>query len=252
MKNLMKEKLRSGQPVIGVSIMFPSPQLVEIVGQIGFDWVLIDCEHGAISLETVELMVMAAELNGITPIVRPSSNSPEAILRVMDLGAMGVQVPHINTADEARSVVEAVKYFPLGTRGLAARTRAAKYDLSLKMADYVTQANQETLICVQLEEQEALNNLDEIIQVEGIDVFFLGPSDLSQSLGHPGRSDLPVVQEAMTQAFLAITQAGKIAGSAGGAQAMISYRQQGVHYLYTHLVSLISSASTELFELVKT
>jgi 4-hydroxy-2-oxoheptanedioate aldolase len=250
MKNRMKEKLQSGQPAFGVSLMFPSPQIVEMLGRLGFDWVLIDCEHGGISPEQVELMAMAAELSGITPIARPWTNSPEAILQVMDRGVMGVQVPHINTAAEAREAVASVKYYPLGQRGLAAGSRPARYGFGLSMADYVAEANRETLVCIQLEEAEALHNLPEILQVEGVDVFFIGPSDLSQSLGYPGRAEAPPVRQAMEEAFAAIVAAGKVPGSAGNTQAMLNYFPKGVLYLYTHLTTLLSSASAEFFRTV--
>jgi 4-hydroxy-2-oxoheptanedioate aldolase len=251
MKNKIKEKLRAGEPAFGVSVMIPSPQIVELVGRLGFDWVLIDCEHGAISSESVELMVMAAEAAGITPIARPWTNSPEAILQMMERGVLGVQVPHINTVAEARAVVEAVKFHPLGKRGLAAGTRPANYGLDLSMANYVAEANRETLVCIQLEEAEALANLAEIVQVEGVDVFFIGPSDLSQSLGYPGQANVPVVQGAMDEAFAAIVVAQKIAGSAGNTQATIKYLSKGVRYLYTHLTTLLDNASSKFFADVK-
>ncbi len=252
MKNRMKEKLLSGRPAFGVSVMFPSPQIVEMVGRLGFDWVLIDCEHGSTSPESVELMVMAAELAGLTPIARPWTNSPEAILRLMDRGVMGVQIPHVNTAADARRAVESVKFHPLGNRGLAAGTRPANYGFGVSPADYVVEANRETLVCVQLEEAEALHNLGEILQVEGVDVLFVGPSDLSQSMGHPGRSDVPEVREAMNQAFAAIVAAGKVPGSAGNTQAIRGYLQKGVRYLYTHLTTLLATGSKEFLETVRT
>jgi len=251
LKNRLKEKLLSGRPAFGVSVMFPSPQVVEMVGRLGFDWVLIDCEHGSISPESVELMAMAAELAGVTPIARPWSNSPEAILRLMDRGVMGVQVPHVNTAADARRAVEAVKFHPLGTRGLAAGTRPAHYGFDVSAADYVEEANRETLVCVQLEEAEALGNLGEILRVEGVDVFFIGPSDLSQSLGYPGRSDVPEVREAMDRAFAAIVAAGKVPGSTGNLQAIQAYQRKGVRYLYTHLTRLLASASREFLAAVR-
>ncbi|MFQ5542174.1 MAG: HpcH/HpaI aldolase/citrate lyase family protein [Candidatus Binatia bacterium] len=251
MKNRMKEKLLSGQPAFGVSVMFPSPQIVEMIGKLGFDWVLIDCEHGSISPESVELMAMAAELTGITPIARPWTNSPEAILRVMDRGVMGVQVPHVNTAADARRVVGAVKYHPLGDRGLAAGTRPANYGFDLTTADYIETANRETLVCVQLEEEEALYNLGEILQVEDVDVFFIGPSDLSQSMGYPGRSDAAEVRKAMEKAFATIAAAGKAPGSAGNVQATLNYLRKGVLYLYTHLTTLLASASAEFLDAVR-
>ncbi|HYL80594.1 MAG TPA: aldolase/citrate lyase family protein [Candidatus Acidoferrum sp.] len=245
MKNRLKEKLLSGQPALGVSVMFPSPQIVEMVGRLGFDWVLLDCEHGSLSPESVELMTMAAEVAGITPIARPPVNSPEAILRVMDRGAQGVQIPHVNTAAEARQAVESVKFHPSGSRGLAAGTRPAGYGFGLAAADYVREANRETLVCVQLEEAEALRNLDDLLRVEGVDVFFVGPSDLSQSMGYPGRPDAPEVQAAMDMAFAAILAAGKVSGSTGNAQAIRRHLQHGVRYLYTHVPTLLASGSRE-------
>ncbi len=245
MKNRMKEKLLSGHSALGVSVMFPSPQIVEMVGHLGFDWVLLDCEHGSLSLESVEIMAMAAGAAGITPIARPSISTPEAIIQVMDRGALGVQVPHVNTATEARRAVEAVKFHPLGARGLAAGTRPARYGLGLSTAEYIQEANRETLVCVQLEEQVALDNLPEILGVDGVDVLFVGPSDLSQSLGFPGQSDVPKVRGAMERAFAAIIGAGKVAGTTGDAEAIRRFRRQGVRYLYTHVPRLLAAGSRQ-------
>src|SRR6185503_4613794 len=195
--NRMKAKLLAGEPVFGASVMIPSPQLVEMLGAAGFDWVLLDCEHGTLTLESVELMAMAAEASGITAIARPATRSAEHILQVLDRGVMGVQVPHVNTAADAREVVQAVKYHPLGRRGLAAGTRAALYDAHGTMADYVRAANDATLIAIQLEERAAIDNLDEMLQVPDIDVYFVGPSDLSQAMGHPGNPKAPPVAAAI-------------------------------------------------------
>ena len=241
--NPMKRKLLAGQPAFGVSVMFPSPHVVDMIGRLGFDWVLIDCEHGSISTESVEIMVLAAEAAGITPIARPSVNSFEAIGQLMDRGVMGVQVPHVNTAEDARSAVSAVKYHPLGDRGLAAGVRSSSYGYGMTMSEYAEASNRETLVCVQLEEGEAVGNVEQIMGVEGVDVFFVGPSDLSQSLGYPGRPDTPVVREAMEHVFSTVRAAGKVSGSAGNADATRRYLDQRVSYLYTHLTTLLSSAS---------
>jgi 4-hydroxy-2-oxoheptanedioate aldolase len=250
-KNHMKEKLLSGQPAYGVSVMIPSPQVVEMVGKLGFDWVLIDCEHGTISLESVELMIMAAEASGITPIVRPKSKDPDDILKVMDRGAMGVQVPHVNTAADARSVVASVKYHPLGDRGLAAGTRPANYGFGLSLDDYVRKANRETLVCVQLEEAKALHNVDQILQVQGVDIFFVGPSDLSQSMGYPGRTDAPEVQMAIDNAFTTIVAAGKVPGSAGSTQSIVKYLSKGCLYVYTYVPRLLAAGTAEFMRAIK-
>ncbi len=241
--NKMKARIQAGQPALGVSVMFPSPQIIEIIGALGFDWVLIDCEHGTIDVESVERLVMAAEVSGITPIVRPPSRDAADILRVLDRGAMGVQVPHVNTAEDARAVVAAVKYHPLGTRGLAASTRPANYGIGLTAAEYVAQVNRETLVCVQLEEAEALRNINEILKVEGIDVFFIGPADLSQSLGYPGRPDAPEVRAAIDAAFAAITAAGKVPGSTGADAVIADYLKRGCRYVYSHVPRLLAAGA---------
>ena len=242
-KNRMKEKLRAGEPVFGVSVMIPSPQIVEMVAAAGFDWVLIDCEHGTITLESVELMAMAAEASGITAIARPVSRSPEHILQVMDRGVMGVQVPHVKSAADARAAVAAVKFHPLGERSIAAGTRAAQYDAHGTLADYVKAANEATLIAVQIEDREAVENLDEILKVDDIDVFFIGPSDLSQSMGFPGNPKAPVVAEAIESSFRKMVAARRTPGTPATAENLQGVLDKGVRYIYTHLPRLLASSA---------
>lgn len=244
-KNRAKEKLLAGQQALGVSVMIPSPHVIDMIGKLGFDWVLIDREHGAISRESMELMIMAANASGITPIVRPPSSSPEAILEALDSGAMGIQIPHVSTAETARQIVQAAKYHPLGGRGLAVGTRSAGYGFGFSMEHYVRDANEQTLICVQLEDRLALENLDEIAQVDGIDVIFIGPSDLSQAMGFPGQKDRPEVQQAISKAIQAIIRSGRTAGTAGKATDLGRAARQGVQYYYTHLTTLLERSSRE-------
>src|SRR3954463_8195468 len=246
--NRMKAKLLAGEPALGASVMIPSPQLVEMLGHAGFDWVLIDCEHGTISLETVELMVMAAEAVGVTAIARPAQNTPTHILQLMDRGVMGVQVPHVNTADDARRAIAAVKYHPLGDRGLAVGTRSSDYGFAGSMAEYTAAANRETLVCVQLEDAEAIRNADEIIAVEGVDVFFIGPSDLSQSMGHPGNAKAPEVAAAINGTLQKIIAAKKIPGLPATSENVQKVVQQGVRYIYNHVPKLLGSAAAEFFK----
>ena len=246
--NRMKAKLLAGEPSYGASVMIPSPQLVEMLGHAGFDWVLIDCEHGTISLETVELMVMAAEASGITPIARPAQNTAGHILQLMDRGVMGVQVPHVNNATDARRAIAAVKYHPLGDRGLAVGTRSSHYGFSGSMAEYTAAANRETLVCVQLEDAEAIRNADEIIAVEGVDVFFIGPSDLSQSMGHPGNAKAPEVAAAINATLAKIVAAKKIPGLPATHENVRGVVDQGARYIYTHVPKLLGRASAEFFK----
>lgn len=246
--NRMKARLLAGEPVFGVSVMIPSPQLVEMLGAFGFDWVLLDCEHGTLTLESVELMAMAAEASGMTAIARPATRSPDHILQVLDRGVMGVQVPHVNTAAHAREVVEAVKYHPLGRRGLAAGTRAAVYDAHGTLADYVRMANDATLIAIQLEEREAIENLDALLEVGGVDVFFIGPSDLSQSMGHPGNPKAAPVAEAIARSFERIVAAGRIPGTPATAENVAEVLRKGVRYIYTHVPRLLAASAKAYFE----
>jgi len=241
--NRMKEKLRAGEPVFGVSVMIPSPQIVEMIGAAGFDWVLLDCEHGTLTLESVELMAMAAQASGITAIARPMTRSAEHILQVLDRGVMGVQVPHVNTAEEAREVIAAVKYHPAGRRGLAAGTRAANYDAHGTLADYVTAANAATLIAIQLEDQAAIDNIDALLQVEGIDVFFIGPSDLSQSMGHPGNPRAPAVAQAIEASLRKMVAAGRTPGMPAASENVHEALGKGVRYVYTHLPRLLAGSA---------
>jgi 4-hydroxy-2-oxoheptanedioate aldolase len=242
-RNRMKEKLKAGEPVFGVSVMIPSPQIVEMAGAAGFDWVLLDCEHGTLTLESVELMAMAAEACGITAIARPVTRSAEHILQVLDRGVMGVQVPHVNTAAEAREVLAAVKYHPAGRRGLAAGTRAAVYDSHGTLADYVKAANEATLIAIQLEDEPAIHNIDELLAVDDIDVFFIGPSDLSQSMGYPGNPKAPAVASAIESSFRKIVAAGRTPGTPATAENVREVVDKGVRYIYTHLPRLLASSA---------
>ena len=247
----MKEKLRAGQPVFGVSVMIPSPQVVEMIAAAGFDWVLLDCEHGTLTLESVELMAMAAEASGITAIARPVSRSAEHILQVLDRGVMGVQVPHVNTARDARDVVAAVKYHPLGKRSVAAGTRAAVYDAHGTLAEYVAAANETTLIAVQLEDREAMENIDELLKVDEIDVFFVGPSDLSQSMGHPGNPKAPAVAQAIDSSFRKMLAAGRTPGTPATAENLRGTLDKGVRYIYTHLPRLLAASAKSYLANVK-
>jgi len=247
----MKAKIQAGETAFGVSIMIPSTQIVEMVGRLGFDWILIDCEHGNITLDIAEALTLAAEAVGVTPIARPRTNSPEEILQLLDRGVMGVQVPHVKTAQDAQNAVNAVKYYPIGTRGLGGGTRAAGYGLSGSMNDYITATNRETLVCIQVEEEEATHNIDEILEVDNIDVFFIGPNDLSQSMGFPGNPNEPKVAELIDRTFEKIRAAGKAPGMPGTIDNIETVLNRGVLYTYNHIPKLLNTASQQFFAKAK-
>jgi 4-hydroxy-2-oxoheptanedioate aldolase len=246
--NRMKEKIARGEPALGCSVMFPSPQVVEMLGYAGFDWVLIDCEHGSLGPADVELMAMACDAVGITPIARPKSNAASDIQSVMDRGAMGVQVPHVNTAQDARRAVAAVKFGPGAARGLAAGTRPDSWGLGARMPDFTARANAQSLVCVQLEHAEALRNLDEILAVADIDVFFIGPSDLSQSMGHPGNPKAPEVAQAIDKALAAIVAAGRVPGMPATTDTVGSVVASGCRYVYTHVPRLVGAGASAFLQ----
>jgi 4-hydroxy-2-oxoheptanedioate aldolase len=241
--NRMKEKIARGEPALGCSVMFPSPHVVEMLGLAGFDWVLIDCEHGSIGLADVELMAMACDAVGITPIARPRTNAASDIQSVMDRGVMGVQVPHVNTAEDARNAVAAVKFGPGAARGLAAGTRPDSWGLGARMPDFAAAANAQSLVCVQLEHEAAVRNVDEILAVDGIDVFFIGPSDLSQSMGFPGNPKAPPVAKAIEETLARIRAAGRTPGMPATSDTLADVLGKGCLYVYTHLPRLLGAGS---------
>ena len=242
-KNILKERLAVGKAVFGVMITFPSPQVVEMLGHLSFDWVLIDNEHGSITVDNSEPMIVASELSGIAPIVRPVANRPEIIAPFLDRGGWGVQVPHVNNADEARAAVDSVKYFPSGHRGLFSRGRPAEYGFGGPTAEYIEAANRETLVCIMIEEVEAIENLDEMVKVDGVDVYFIGSGDLSQSMGFPGEQTHPDVQRMMERGVRVIRNAGKVAGVSCPDALIPKYLNMGVQYFHSNVNTIIQISS---------
>src|SRR5438045_966520 len=176
-ENAVKRKLQAGETVIGVFQPVPASALTEVFGLVGFDFVLLDAEHGPPAVETCEAMIRAADAVNLPTVIRIAENTPQNILRYLDAGALGVQIPMVNNASQAQAVVNAVKYPPVGRRGLAA-VRANAFGLTGPLGDYTRQANAETLVAIQIETREAIDHLDELLGVEGVDVFFIGPNDL--------------------------------------------------------------------------
>ncbi|HOV29243.1 MAG TPA: aldolase/citrate lyase family protein [Synergistales bacterium] len=210
MINTLKRKLECGQAVVGPFLTLNCPDLVELMGLTGFDFLIIDTEHGPMEAESIQNLIRAAELRGITPIVRVSDTRDVTILKTLDVGAHGIQVPQVNSREAAESVVRSAKYFPAGTRG-AAMPRASHYGL-LPLDDYLASANRETMVIVHCENRAGLSCIEEIASTPEVDVVFVGPYDLSQSLGFPGKVGTPQVAGAVDRALKAAQGAGKPAG----------------------------------------
>jgi len=197
-KNYLKEALKNGKTVLGPFLKLTDPAVVEVMGFAGFDFVIIDQEHGPISIQNTQNMIRAAESVGITPVVRVNKNEETSILRTLDIGAQGIEIPQINNKENAINAVKSVKYSPQGERGVCRYVRAANYS-SMDKYKYFEYANQETIIISHIEGVEGINNLEEILSVPELDVIFIGPYDLSQSLGIPGKVNDPLVIEKMKE-----------------------------------------------------
>ena len=189
--NRVKKIIREGGLALGAYVGgIADPQIVEIIGHAGFDSAFIDMEHTSFDLRDVQLMVMAAERVGISPIVRPPGFDPAFLLRLLDMGVQGLQIPHISNAAAARAAVQSVRYPPLGDRGMAGASRATDYG-KVPMMEHMAQSNREITLALMIEDQQALDQMDEIAKVEGVDLIVVGPSDMSRTLGVTGTPNHP-------------------------------------------------------------
>ncbi len=189
-KDSLKKKLKQNQLTIGSWITMGEEIVAEIMAKLKFDWLVVDMEHRAIDLQKTQNLVRIIDLCGCVPLVRISENNPSLIKRVMDTGAHGVIVPMVNTKEDALKAVQAVKYPPFGKRGVGL-ARAQGYGTAFK--EYKDWLKAESIVIVQVEHIESVENLDEILSVEGVDGFIVGPYDLSGSLGRPGEFSHPLV-----------------------------------------------------------
>jgi 4-hydroxy-2-oxoheptanedioate aldolase len=244
--NTAKAKLRSGTPVSVVNPGYTSPGLVELLGRTGFDVIFIDCEHGPAGWDEVEDMVRAAELCDVTPIVRVQANDGPTITRALDRGAGGVQVPHVNNRADAEAAVRHAKFAPIGHRGFAGGRSA----FGEKMTEYTSRANEETMVVVMLEEVEALRELDRILEVDHVDVFFVAPGDLAQSMGLPGQMDHPRVQGAIDDAVKRIRAAKRAPGVLATPATARRYLDLGALFLYVSLQSLLGPGAKDFLGVV--
>ena len=247
-KNLTKEKIKEGKDTYGVFVSMWSPTIVEIIGHIGFDFVLLDAEHSPISAESCEQMVRAADCVNITPVIRVAMNIRQNILRYLDIGALGVMLPQINSKAEVENVIESVKYPPEGRRGLAS-VRAANYGITGSLGNYVKEANRETMVIVQVETMQAIDNLKEILAVPGTDVIFIGPSDISSAMGYPGQVNHPEVQKMIVYLVNEIRTAGKIAGTvAYDLDTLRRCKERGFKFITYNIAPMLVKSGREYLE----
>lgn len=186
----LKQKLSRGEVVFGPFWKTRDQALIEAAASAGFDFVILDLEHASHAFSDIESLVRVAELAGIGAVVRTPDHRESDIVKALDSGAQGILVPHVSTRAEAQQVVAAAKFQPLGERGMDVYARSARYGVIPK-SEYLQEANNSTVVAIQIEGQEGVANVKEIVAVPGIDVVFFGPYDLSQSMGIPGQVDHP-------------------------------------------------------------
>lgn len=207
MKKGLKARMAAGDTLYGMFIMLPSPAVVEMVGYAGFDYVVLDGEHGAAGTETLENQLRAADAAGIPALVRLCGQTATEVLHALDAGACGIVVPHVLNAEQARALVAASHYAPRGRRGIATTARAGRHGM-VSLAEHLETAANEIIVIAQIEDAEAVPHASAIASVEGMDGVFVGPADLSMSLGHPGNPGHPDVSAVIDQLAHEIAQAG--------------------------------------------
>lgn len=239
--NKVKHKLDRGE-VATVLMGEMTPDLVESFGPMGFDGIWIEGEHGPIDFANIRDLTRAADLWGMTSVARVNLNLPGVIYRTLDQGAQAIVVPHVNTADEARAVVSASKFAPLGSRGSYTSRQG------IGVGDYLTRANDETMAIILIEDIVAIRNLDEILSVDHIDVFFVAPGDLAQSMGLLGQPAHPEVQAMVNQAIKQIVDAGRVAGALASDTTVSNYIEIGARFISNSYTPWLSSGAESYLE----
>lgn len=224
MKNLLKEKMDQNQQVLGTFFESGSISLAECLGHTGLDFFIVDTEHGPFDVESTADFIRAAELNAITPLVRIKEISRSAVLKMLDIGAKGLIIPCVETVEEVKNLVEYGKYFPLGKRGFAP-ARAAGFgfkEFAKNVPTYFETCNRETLLIPQCETLGCLKNIEEIVNIDGVDGIFVGPYDLSIAMGKPAQFDNPELIEAIQLILETCRKAGKYSFIYGGTPEKVS------------------------------
>jgi 4-hydroxy-2-oxoheptanedioate aldolase len=242
-KNTVKKMLSQKQPVLGCIVNGPYPALVELLGLVGFNFIFIDTEHSSLSISDCEEIIRAAELRKLIPFVRVPENNPKTILHFMDIGAMGIIVPDVNSKSDAEAIVRAVKYAPLGDRGLAT-TRSSDFGFGKNKSALYEEANEQTMVIALIESQAGVDNAEEILSVKGVDACFIGTSDLSMSMGVYGQVDHPKVLEALHKVLsIGIATRKSVGIVVREGESSKKLLKMGFSIIFTNLHSLIRKAS---------
>ena len=239
-KNKIKHKLSNGD--IATAVMTPMPitaDLIEYMGPYGFDGVWIETEHSAIDFADIPDMTRAADLWNMTSIVRLNLNLPGVIYRTLDVGAQAIVMPHVDTKLQAEEVVKAAKFYPLGARGNYTSRQG------IGVENFAQKANDEPMIVVLIADIVAVNNLNEILEVDHIDVFYVAPGDLAQSMGLLGQPNHPEVLKTVDKALTQIQDAGRVAGTLVKDDSVESYLEKGVKFVTTAIAPWLEKGAKD-------
>lgn len=230
-ENKLKKVLKEGKATIGMFLGLPSYDIAELYSKSGIDWLLFDLEHGSIHFDILPWLMAAASGGSATPLVRVPWNDPVYVKLALDAGAHGIMFPQVNTKEEAERAVKACKYPPEGIRGVGPRRASMYYS---QFQDYMRVANQEVMVIVQIETREAVNNIDEILSVDGIDATFIGPADLSVSMGY--LASFPKLEQEVLDAIQKVLEASNKHNVApgiwgGGVERTNMFIEQGFKFI---------------------
>lgn len=244
--NPLRAKLDAGEVTLGCFVPMPSPEVVEVLALAGFDFVLLDAEHGRISPDDAYAMILAAEARGVPALARVGQNDRQVILKFLDLGIAGVMIPQTTTSEDCARALDSMRYHPRGSRGLAGG-RTFDYGMGAPMADLVPKINDRVLGIVQFEHIDSLPHIDAMLALPGLDVLFVGPSDLAQSMGYPGQPFHPEV-EAVVQRVCDAARGGPVALGTVAPDIATTHRKidQGFRMVVSNVPGLLAQASRGL------
>jgi len=250
--NRLRERIDKGGVLVGVAPPFVTPEVVEFFGLLGLDWIFLDGEHGPIGVESCYSLVRAADAVGLATVVRVPANEPWLILSYAESGADAILVPHVTDAAAAERLVHATRYSPAGNRGAMSGSRAANYGLTQTSVDYFAAADRHVLPMAMIEDVKAIDNLDEIAAVPGLDTFLIGPGDLAMSMGFPGGFDNPNVRDEVLRAATILVRAGKavatvVADTDSAARAI----EAGVRLITISAGALIARATRDVVSTIR-
>jgi 4-hydroxy-2-oxoheptanedioate aldolase len=239
--NKVKQRLAAGQ-VATILSGTNDPDLIDQLGPLGADGIWLEGEHGGVDYADLGNLTRACDLWDVTSVVRVMDNDYATIYRTLDRGAQGIVVPHVNSRAEAQAVVEGAKFAPLGKRGMFTSRQG------FGVGDYLKTANDQSLLIVLIEDIVAVNNLDAVLTVDHIDVFFVAPNDLATSMGHIGNMTHPEVQKTVDGAIAKIVQAGRTAGTLVSSANVEGYTRKGVRCIMTSFFPWIQAGAKDLMD----